>query len=100
MSGGIGPGRVNLFNTTLQSLKFDADGSYIRMWVHELANVPNDYIHDPWNMSKALQKQANCEIVDDHSGKKETYPMPIWCDKYTSSDAAKKMKRSKSAPSN
>ena len=83
----------------MQSTKFDADGSYIRKWVPELANVPNDYIHDPWNMSKALQKQANVEIVDDYSGKEKTYPMPIKNEKYTSADAAKKVKRSKSAPS-
>ena len=33
---GVGPGRVNHFNTLLQSKKFDANGEYIKLWVPEL----------------------------------------------------------------
>lgn len=53
-SSGIGAGRVLVFNTLLQSTKFDPNGDYIRMWVPELDKVSNDYIHDPWNMPKDL----------------------------------------------
>ena len=35
-SSGIGPGRVLVFNSLLQSQKFDADGTYIRTWCPEL----------------------------------------------------------------
>jgi deoxyribodipyrimidine photo-lyase len=59
---GVGPGRVNYFNTTLQSEKFDPDGDFIRKWVPELALVPNNYIHDPWNMPKGARKSARLEI--------------------------------------
>lgn len=46
---GLGPGKVNFFNTLLQSSKFDPNGDYIRRWVPELMEVPTAYIHDPWN---------------------------------------------------
>jgi deoxyribodipyrimidine photo-lyase len=38
-----------IFNPVLQGLKFDADGSYVRRYVRELENVPEKYIHEPWN---------------------------------------------------
>jgi len=36
-----------VFNPTLQSKKFDPDGSYIRRWIPELASLPSDKIHAP-----------------------------------------------------
>ena len=53
-SSGIGAGRVLVFNSLVQSQKFDPEGKYIRKWCPELENVPDDYIHDPWNMPKDL----------------------------------------------
>ena len=38
-----------IFNPVLQSEKFDAAGDYIRRWVPELAALPNDLIHRPWD---------------------------------------------------
>ena len=92
-SAGIGAGQVRAFNTTLQSTKFDPEGAYIRMWVTELANVPNDFIHDPWNMPNKIMQESGVKLVDEVSDKKGTYPKPIACEKYTSADAAKKVKR-------
>jgi len=98
-AAGLGPGRVLLFNSLLQSTKFDPEGSFIRKWCPELSNVPNEYIHDPWNMPSKLQKDAGLSIVrytkdmKAPKEKKELYPLPIRCDKYTSTEAAKKMKR-------
>jgi len=57
-SAGIGPGKVLNFNSLKQSRDFDKDGNFIKMWCPELKNVPNDYIHDPWNMPIALQKST------------------------------------------
>lgn len=50
-----------IFNPTSQSEKFDPDGRYIRRWVPELRDVPNQYIHAPWKMSMPLAR----------------YPLPI-----------------------
>lgn len=93
-AAGIGAGRVLVFNTTLQSTKFDPNGVYIKKWCPELAKVPLDYIHDPWNMPKSLQKASGVTIGDKADGEGIlVYPQPIPCDKYTSSEAAKKVKR-------
>ena len=37
-----------IFNPVLQSEKFDPDGTYIRRYVPELADVPLQYLHAPW----------------------------------------------------
>jgi deoxyribodipyrimidine photo-lyase len=39
-----------VFNPFLQGEKFDGDGTYVRRWVKELANVPTEFIHQPWTM--------------------------------------------------
>jgi deoxyribodipyrimidine photo-lyase len=38
-----------IFNPVLQGKKFDANGHYVRRWLPELANVPDKFLHDPWN---------------------------------------------------
>jgi deoxyribodipyrimidine photo-lyase len=37
-----------VFNPIIQGQKFDPDGAYVRHFVPELKNVPNDFIHTPW----------------------------------------------------
>ena len=59
-----------IFNPTTQAKKFDPKGAYIRRWLPELADVPNDFIHEPWTMPSLVQKTAGCTI-----GKE--YPAPI-----------------------
>ncbi len=38
-----------IFNPVLQGKKFDPKGDYVRRWVPELKDLPNKYIHEPWN---------------------------------------------------
>ena len=52
----------------------------------ELKAVSNEWIHDPWNMSKSVQKQCGVTIDTD-------YPAPIECAKYTSADATDKQNK-------
>ena len=59
-----------VFNPILQSMKFDPEGAYIRHYVPELAQVPQAFIHAPWKMPPALQKQVGCLIGQD-------YPAPL-----------------------
>ncbi|MEZ4670684.1 MAG: deoxyribodipyrimidine photo-lyase [Anaerolineae bacterium] len=40
-----------IFNPISQSQKFDPDGLYLRRWLPELRDVPDKYIHAPWEMS-------------------------------------------------
>jgi deoxyribodipyrimidine photo-lyase len=59
-----------IFNPITQSEKFDAAGEYIRRWVPELKNLPEAWIHHPWEAPPLLLKSSGIEL-----GK--TYPFPI-----------------------
>ncbi len=59
-----------IFNPARQSLKFDAEGDYIRKWVPELRQVPDKYIHEPSTMNPEQMEQYNCVLGSD-------YPYPI-----------------------
>ncbi len=51
-----------IFNPILQSRKFDPEGTYIKKFVPELANLPIKYIHCPWEAPNAILKEAGVEI--------------------------------------
>jgi deoxyribodipyrimidine photo-lyase len=59
-----------IFNPILQGEKFDTKGNYIKKWCPELKNIPNEFLHKPWEMPEELQKEKNIIL-----GK--TYPLPI-----------------------
>lgn len=59
-----------IFNPVSQGQKFDPQGAYVRRYVPELAQVPERYIHTPWEMPPAEQRRANVQIGRD-------YPAPI-----------------------
>jgi len=41
-----------IFNPMTQGKKFDPDGTYVRRWVPELADVPAKHVHTPWEMAE------------------------------------------------
>lgn len=53
-----------IFNPTVQSEKFDPNGEFIRMYVHELSDLPTKHLHFPHHYLK-----SNALSVD--------YPSPI-----------------------
>ncbi|MCB0033961.1 MAG: deoxyribodipyrimidine photo-lyase [Anaerolineales bacterium] len=59
-----------IFNPISQSKKYDPNGQYIRQWIPELKDVPNKYIHAPWEMPPIIQKTSNCIIG-------QNYPRPL-----------------------
>jgi deoxyribodipyrimidine photo-lyase len=59
-----------IFNPVTQSERFDAQGTFIRRYLPELANVPDKFIHAPWKLGVAEQQKAGCAIGRD-------YPAPI-----------------------
>ena len=59
-----------VFNPVLQGEKFDPDGSYVKHWVPELAQLPNSLIHQPW-------KAAPLELAGAGITLGKTYPQPI-----------------------
>ena len=59
-----------IFNPVTQSRKFDADGRFIRRYLPELADVPQRFVHAPWEMTEAQQRASGCVLGRD-------YPRPI-----------------------
>jgi len=59
-----------IFNPILQGPKFDVNGEYVRRWVPELAKVPTEFIHAPWEASPFELRAAGVRLGDD-------YPAPI-----------------------
>jgi deoxyribodipyrimidine photo-lyase len=51
-----------VFNPILQGQKFDPEGAYVRRWVPELAAVPDEYIHAPWEAPRATLHFAKVRL--------------------------------------
>ena len=59
-----------IFNPMLQGEKFDPDGAYVRKWVPELKDLPDKYIHEPWEAPEEVLKDAGVKLGQD-------YPQPV-----------------------
>lgn len=59
-----------IFNPSLQSQKFDPEGSYIKKWVPELQALDPLYLHSPWQTSPEILEKAGVQLGT-------TYPFPI-----------------------
>lgn len=59
-----------IFNPVTQGERFDADGAYVRHWVPELTDVPDTFIHHPWDMPDDVAADCGVTIGED-------YPEPI-----------------------
>lgn len=54
----------------VQGFKFDPEGEYVRQWIPELARVPSDWIHHPWDAPLGVLKAAGVELGIN-------YPKPL-----------------------
>ncbi|MDX1430289.1 MAG: FAD-binding domain-containing protein, partial [Rhodothermales bacterium] len=59
-----------IFNPVSQGQRFDPEGDYVRKWVPEIRNLPNEYVHRPWEAPADVLDQAGLELGSD-------YPLPI-----------------------
>jgi deoxyribodipyrimidine photo-lyase len=59
-----------VFNPVLQGLKFDAQGVYVRRWVPEIAALPDEWIHKPWEAPADVLVAAKVLLG-------RTYPKPV-----------------------
>ena len=55
-----------IFNPTNQGEKFDADGRYVRRWVPELKELPDRWVHQPWNAPAETLRRAGVELGADY----------------------------------
>jgi deoxyribodipyrimidine photo-lyase len=71
-SVGVDPQPVTrrIFNPARQQQRFDPDGRYVRRYLPELREVPDQHLLEPWAMPPALQRELGCVIGRD-------YPAPI-----------------------
>jgi len=59
-----------IFNPTTQGTRFDPSGDYVREWVPELARVPDEWIHQPWQAPADALQAAGVRLGVD-------YPRPL-----------------------
>ena len=59
-----------VFAPVLQGQKFDADGTYVRRWVPEIAKLPAEFLHAPWEAPDEVLRSAGVRLG-------ETYPRPV-----------------------
>ena len=52
-----------IFNPVSQGVRFDPTGAYVRRWVPELKDVPDDEIHEPWK-APLMCRDYPAPIVD------------------------------------
>jgi deoxyribodipyrimidine photo-lyase len=64
------PPYQRIFNPTRQLHRFDPDGAYVREYVPELRDVPDEHLPEPWTMDAETQERCGCHIGED-------YPEPI-----------------------
>ncbi len=59
-----------VFNPCSQGEKFDGDGAYVRRWCPELARVPQEWLHRPWEAPAETLAAAGVVLG-------RNYPRPI-----------------------
>nr|XP_027093880.1 cryptochrome-1-like isoform X1 [Coffea arabica] len=57
-------------NPQFEGYKFDPHGEYVRRWLPELARLPTDWIHHPWDAPESVLQAAGVELGSN-------YPLPI-----------------------
>ncbi|MEY4916981.1 MAG: hypothetical protein RL616_894 [Verrucomicrobiota bacterium] len=55
-----------IFNPVSQGEKFDAEGKFVRRWIPELKDFPDDLIHQPWENPLALSKSKYAQRIVVH----------------------------------
>lgn len=69
-SGTTGINTVRIYSPIKQGIDQDPEGVFIRRWVPEIADLPDEHIHEPHTTPELTQSLAGCVIGED-------YPRPI-----------------------
>ena len=77
-----------IFNPIAQGEKFDREGTYVKRWVPELAQVPSRSIHAPWRAPDHVLRTAGLTLGLD-------YPEPIIDHAYARQRALDALQQSK-----
>ena len=69
-AGETGINTLRIYNPVKNSMEHDPDGTFIKKWIPELHNIPDEFIHQPYLMTAIEQKLHNFMLGED-------YPLPI-----------------------
>ena len=74
-AGTTGINAMRVYNVTKQGKDQDPKGIFIRKYVPELRRVPDQYVHEPWNMSETLKQKYyhNKAIFSKLSSEEDRY---------------------------
>jgi deoxyribodipyrimidine photo-lyase len=64
------PAFRRIYNPARHQERYDPGNRYVRRYVPELGEVPDEYMREPWTMPGEVQREAGCVIGED-------YPAPI-----------------------
>ncbi|KAG9144299.1 hypothetical protein Leryth_016943 [Lithospermum erythrorhizon] len=72
ISGTLPDGRQidRIDNPQFEGDKFDPNGEYVRRWLPELARLPTEWIHHPWDAPESVLQAGGVELGSN-------YPFPI-----------------------
>lgn len=65
-AGTTGINTIRIYNPIKQSKEKDKEGVFIKKWVPELANLPKEFIHEPWLMSEMDQMMYQFSLGKDY----------------------------------
>jgi deoxyribodipyrimidine photo-lyase len=57
-----------VLNPVRQGERFDAEGAYVRRWVPEVAKLPNQHIHSPWQAPDDVLARAQVGLGASYPG--------------------------------
>lgn len=69
-SGTTGINAIRIYNPIKQGIDQDPEGVFIREWVPEIANLPQEYIHTPWEYKEGINNYP-LPIVDEKVARKK-----------------------------